>query len=485
LLLRLIGVLALVAAVTTVDFGLLHANSPTAAFSYLLLILVLATRAGMKESILASVASMLTYNYFFLPPIGTLTVADPQNWVALFVFLVTAITASHLSASARRKAEEALKREHELQRMYDFSRALMLGHSSEDLVAKVPQHIRELFDIQEVGLYDRDSDKISFVSSAHLDDEILREVANTGVAFSRAEVNALVVPVRFGGQYLGSLGVAGGAGLSDVVLQSISQVVAVALERARAEELADRAETARRNEQLKSTLLDAFAHEFKTPLTSIKAAATTVLSRRGLDDSEQDLLRVVDEEVDRLNTLVSEALELARFGSGTVKLHRGLHRIPDLVNAAIAPLRRAIENRPIQISIDGEMPEIELDSRLAELALRQLVDNALKYSTPSTPVEITALMGKDAVVVSVANTGPAIPQSERSLVFEKYYRGRQVRTRVPGSGMGLAIARDIIEAHGGRLWLSPATEGRVQFSFTLPILPMREHRTEEQTQSVA
>ena len=152
---RVIGVIGAVAAVTIIDFRLLHVNSPTAAFSFLLLILGLATRVGLKESIVASVASMLAYNFFFLPSIGRLTIADPQNWVALFVFLVTAITASHLSSSARQKAEEAASREQEVHRMYDFSRALMLRDEQRKLPDEVTQRVSELFGVPEVAFYDR------------------------------------------------------------------------------------------------------------------------------------------------------------------------------------------------------------------------------------------------------------------------------------------------------------------------------------------
>src|SRR4051812_8690698 len=163
--LRLIAVIGAVAAVTVIDFRFVHVNSPTAAFSFLLLILALATRVGLKESIIASLASMLAYNFFFLPPLGRLTVADPENWIALFVFLVTAVTASQLSSSARRKAEEAASREREVQRLYDFSRALLLRDDERTLPDQITQRVSELFGIQDVFYYDRETDSVRKIAS--------------------------------------------------------------------------------------------------------------------------------------------------------------------------------------------------------------------------------------------------------------------------------------------------------------------------------
>jgi two-component system sensor histidine kinase KdpD len=478
---------AAVAGIAAFDYRVLHANSPTAAFSFLLLILALATRVGLKESILASVASMLAYNFLFLPPIGNLTIADPQNWVALFVFLVTAVTASHLSSSARRQAEEASSREREIQRMYDFSRALMLRDPARSLADHISQTTSELFQVDDVAFYDREADGVCRMMStgSRLEDEVLREVARNGTVWRNSEAHALVVPIRLGGPCLGSLGVAGKGTVSEVALQAIAQLVAIALERSRAEEAASRAEAARQNEQLKATLLDAFAHEFKTPLTSIKAAATSILSREDLGETQRDLLNVVDEEADHLNSLVTEALELARVGTGPLKLHRELYAVDKIISSVTTKLRRGIEGRVLDVRIEPDLPMLKIDRRLNELALTQLLSNALQYSAPLSKVEIAAELQGDIIVIRVSNVGKAIPKAEEKLIFEKFYRGRDVRARVPGTGMGLPIAREIIEAHGGRIWLNSDPAGRVEFSFTLPATPQDEHSKIQSARTVA
>jgi len=484
---RFLGVAVAVAALTAIDFRVVHANSATAAFSYLLLILGLATRAGLPESIAASFASTLAYNFFFLPPIGTLTVADPQNWVALVAFLVTAITASQLSTSARRKAEEAGFRQQELQRMYNFSRALMLKSDEPSLANQITRQISELFDAQDVWFYDCATNSVCKITTppSPLEESLLREVGTGGQIWRKTERGALIVPVRLGGRCLGSLGVAGAAFVSEVALQAIAQLVAIAMERTRAQELTARAEAARQNEQLKSTLLDALAHEFKTPLTSIKAAATTVLSRNTLNEMERDLVSVVDEEADHLDRLVSEAIELARIGASPVTLHREPCSVDELISSAVTQLRRLSEGRVLELAIKRDLPLIEIDRRLSELALRQLLNNALKYSPPSSAIQVTAESQGDNVMLRVCNAGQGIPRSEQDLIFEKFYRGREARARIAGTGMGLTIARDIIEAHGGRIWLASEPAKGVQFSFTLPTFASVKAIRQQRQQTVA
>ena len=294
----------------------------------------------------------------------------------------------------------------------------------------------------------------------------------------------VIVPVRLGGRSLGSLGVAGKTGISEVALQAIAQLIAIALERAKAQEMAARAEATRQNEQLKSTLLDALAHEFKTPLTSIKAAATTVLSRQKLDALEQDLITVVDEEADHLNNLVTEAIELARIGAGPVNLHRELCSADELIASATTQLGHLLEGRVLEVTVERDLPEVEVDRKLCELALRQLLNNALRYSPASSVIQITAESQGEAMVMGVYNAGSGIAAAEQDLIFEKFYRGREVRARIPGTGMGLTITREIVEAHGGRIWLKSEPGKGVRFSFTLPAVASRGLPAERKTQTV-
>ena len=467
--------LALVAVslVTWVDFRQLHVNSSTAAFSYLLVILALAARTGLVASVAASLAGMLAYNYFFLPPIGTFTIADPENWTALVVFLVTAITASHLSSSARKRAEEAASREHELGRMYEFSRALMLRDPDRTIALQTTHQIREVFGFAEVCFYDLATDEVSGSTPEIVacTPTTLRHVARTGEVWRQAnKEGGIAIPVGLGGRRLGSIGVAGPVASSEVALQAVAQLVAIAIERSHSQDAANRVEATRQNEQLKSTLLDALAHEFKTPLTSIKAATTSVLPRTNLDSTNRELITIIDEEADRLTRLVNDAIELARIGSGPVTLNREPCSAAELIASAVTQLRILLEDRELALSIEDDLLSLMVDRQLSELVFRQLIGNALKYSPPSSPIRVAVCGRVPMALIRIKNTGLGIPQGEQATVFEKFYRSKDTRTRVAGTGMGLAIAREIIAAHGGSIWVESNPNQGAEFSFTLPLV---------------
>jgi two-component system sensor histidine kinase KdpD len=472
--LRIGGALALVAVATAADFRLLHLNGSTAGFTYLLLILFLATRTGLPAAIVASFASMLCYDYFFLPPIGKFSILEPQDWVALVVFLITAVTASELSAREQRRADEASTRRQEMEQVYEFSRALMIGDDHRGVAAQIAQSIAQVFHVPEVALYDRATDTVHRGGPATtLLESQLRDAARNESAWSSLSQKTSILPVRFGGRILGSLGLVGTT-LSEAALQAVAQLGAIALERGRAQDAANHAEATRQNERLKATLLDALAHEFKTPLTSIKAALTSVLGNSMRDPVERELLTVADEEADRLTTLLTRTIEVARIEAGHVKLSRQPCAVAQLVADAIDQLKRFCEGRDIRVDIPAGLPPVDADPGLIALVLRQLLDNALKYASPSASIAISAERLEDNIIVHVSNDGPGIPAEELNAIFQKFYRGRDVRGRIPGTGLGLTIAREIVATHGGTLSVSSHPGGGVRFSFTLPVAPVPE-----------
>jgi two-component system, OmpR family, sensor histidine kinase KdpD len=262
---RVIAALGLIVAITLVCDRLLHVNAATTGF-FFVAILMIATAGGWVESTIASVAAMLCLNYFFLPPIGTLTIAEPQNWVALFAFLATSLIASQLSARANRRTKEAIDRQHEIERLYSLSRALLLTDATRPMPQQVMQQIAQAFEFPAVVLYDRHRDEIHRAGETdmpHIENR-LREVAVRSTVFLDPNSELTIQPIRLGGQPIGSLAIRGSS-LSAAALQSLLNLVAIGLERALSQEALNRAEVARQREELKSTLLDAIAHEFKTP----------------------------------------------------------------------------------------------------------------------------------------------------------------------------------------------------------------------------
>ena len=468
--------LALIAATTFVCSRLIPVNATTAGFGYLVDILVIATAWGLLEAIIASVVAVLCFNYFFFPPVGTFTIADPQNWVALFAFLVTSLIAGQLSARAKRRTREAVDRQREMERLYALSRAILLTDAAQPVAKQIARQIAHTFEFPAVALYDRSSGEIHRAGPEDLPDvdDKLREAAVEGTLFQNEARQLIVTAIRLGGEPIGSLAVRG-ALLSDTALQSLSNLVAVGLERVRGQEAANRAEAARQSEELKSTLLDAIAHEFKTPLTSIKAAATALLSDYATEPpGQRELVTIVDEEADRLARLVTEAIQMARIEGGKLQVNRGLHSASSLIGTTLQQMKSLAESREVRVVVAEGLPLVFVDAELIRLALRQLIDNALKYSPPSTPLVIAARGGENSVVLSVADSGPGIPEAERSRIFDKFYRSARNRHQITGAGMGLTIAREILRAHGGDVWVKSGPGQGSEFCLSLPVVPQEK-----------
>jgi two-component system sensor histidine kinase KdpD len=469
--LRIVFVLAIVAAVTVLCYRIVPVNATTAGFAYLIAVLFVAARWGLTESIACAVAAVLCYNFYFLPPIGTFTISDPQNWVALFVFLSTSITASHLSTQAKKRTIEATERQREMEKLYALSRSILLIEPTQQQVAKqLAMRVAQGLGAAAVALYDRETGETYRSGPEDFPDSAaaLQQAAVQGTFFREEQTGTVVTSIRLGAQPIGSLGLRG-VDLSDSALQALANLVAIGLERARAQEAASRAEAARQSDELKSTLLDALAHEFKTPLTAIKAASTALLSSSGLGQEQQrELITIVDEETDRLSILVTEAIQLARIEAGRVQLRRESHSVCELINSVLEKIQPAADGRKIEIRIPPDIAPIWVDRELIEVALRQLIDNAFKYSPPDSPVSVTAAPSNGRVVLSVADHGPGIPEEEQTRIFEKFYRADASRHQIPGAGLGLVIAREIVHAHGGEIWVeSKLGEGSV-FHLSVP-----------------
>jgi two-component system sensor histidine kinase KdpD len=260
-----------------------------------------------------------------------------------------------------------------------------------------------------------------------------------------------------------------GIHLSDSAVQALLNLVAIALERVRTEEAANKAEVARQNEEFKSMLLDAIAHEFKTPLTSIKAASTSLLDEeQSMGAAQREMVSIIDEETDRLSLLVTEAVKMAQIDAGTVKLDRSAVAPEALARVAAARFGGRGNERIRGLESLHGTPDVYVDPELIALALRQLIDNALKYTPPSGQIILSAEPSEDRVLIRITDQGPGIPEQDRNRIFDRYFRRANVRGKVPGSGLGLHIAREILRAHGGDLWLETGAKGESQFCVALP-----------------
>jgi two-component system sensor histidine kinase KdpD len=465
-----------VAGITLVGYRWLHLNPTTMALAFLLGVLGISAFWRLRQAVFMSVIATLAFNYFFLPPIGTFTIADPQNWIALFAFLVTAVTASELAERARRGTRSAVERRRELERLYAFSQLLLSSDNPAELLNLIPRYIVESFGIRSAAI-SLSSRSDVYRSGPNIDGLESRDLQMAGLhgepRFDAGQQLAFM-PLRMGMRVVGCMGVSGSA-LSRQTLEAIGSLVAISIERAGAVEKLSRAEAARESEQLRSVLLDSVTHEFRTPLTAIKASVTSLLgspghSPDGLSAEErQELLTIINEESDRLNRLIGEAAEMAQLDANKVEFRFEAGPIGNVVEAALDELKQLLVHHPVEVRIPAGLPNARMDSAHIKEVLVHLIENAAKYSPADAPIRITAEAKDQTLTINIADRGPGIDDFEQSLVFEKFYRGRNQRVQVHGTGMGLAICRAIVEAHGGRLGVTSQLGHGSVFYFSLPV----------------
>jgi len=462
---------AIVAGVTFIYYRVLHVNHTTVALSFLLGILAVSAVWGMAVSVFMSVLAMLSLNYFFLPPVGMFTIADPQNWVALIVFLITSITGSRLSSRIRTEADEAHHRRREVERLYRFSRKLLGEGNVIQLMNAIPDYIVESFEAGAAELFLPQKDKFyrSGFGASQLDEDGMKAAyANDEITINAAS-GVYYIPVRLGVRPIGSLGISGSQ-LSRQTVEAVSTLVAIAIERARAVEQLGQTEAERQGERLKSALLDSITHDFRTPLTSMKAAVSSLLTSENTDPAQRrELLTIIDEECDRLNRLVEEAGEMAKLEAGEVELDLEPTPLREIVDASLAHCKMALAGRPVDIKVDANLPPVRAARERAKEAMVQLIDNANLYSPKDQPITITAELAGESVTTSVADRGPGIDDFEQTMIFDKFYRGKDQRYLVRGTGMGLPIAKAIISAHKGSINVTSQLGHGSVFSFTLPV----------------
>ena len=451
-------------AVVVVNRFIIPINSTTAALYMLLIVLGAATNWGLAESIFTSVGGMVLFNYFFLPPVGTLTISDPQNWVALFAFLATAVTASKLSSNAKNREADALGRRNEMARLYELSRSLLMDEGR-DAVRHSIMQAAQILNVGAIAFFDIAVNQIyGSIEDALVSGADLAQVAETGEPLTRA--NASVIPVRLGAHIIGSLAF-GTARLSLSVRESVAGLLAINYERANALNRAATAEIARRNEEFKSSLLDGLAHDLKTPLTAIRTCVTHLITvPPRTDELRQELLSIIDQESLRLQASITETIELARIESHKLHIVPELTDLASLVEFAIGEVRDEDTTRYSFQAPEG-MP-VYVDGDLLRRALTQLIENARKYSPAGSPIQIEAHAEDGIDVIRVLDRGPGISPDELERVFDKFYRGRRGRDKAEGTGMGLAIAKGIIEAHGGKIHAENRAGGGAAIVMTLP-----------------
>ena len=470
----IVGCLLSLIAIASITMFYLHEHDftvTTVVLTYLLAILITSAVSGLGVSIFMSAVATLVLDYYFFPPVGRFTISDPQDWASLFAFLITSVIGSELSARARRQADEANRRRNEVEQLYKFSNTLLKVRDPGDLLNEIPKQIVDLFEVPAAAVYLPNKQTVYRAGPevAELDVFRLGAVA----ASERAEVDHLqgvtIAPVHLGLRAIGSFGVVGSV-VSLQTMEAMGTLIANAIDRALAIELLGKAEAVREGERLKSVLLDAITHDFKTPLTSIKASATSLLEDLKFNKKQRkELLIIIDEECDRINRLIGETGDMARLETGQVTLEFSTPSVGELISDVLRDCEDVQSARPVQVNVEDPHCRVWVDSNWVRKVFDHLIRNADLYSSPGEAITIEAADKGRFIVFRIADTGPGIEESEINQIFDRFYRGKGQRHRIPGTGMGLPIAKAIIEAHGGTIKVASQQGHGSVFSFSLPM----------------
>lgn len=501
--------LAGVTAMTVLLGALLSVAPPTSRVSaaYLIVVLFSAVRLGRGPAVVASLASFLVYDFFFTTPYHELTISDPDEWVSLTIFLVTALITGQVAANERARAEQATRREREAALLLDVLR-LMTDPDVDRALHALAERVRAQLGVDAVGVELEIGDRTHRAAAGPADVVALaqderramdvlpgvREPTAAASARPRSWVRILpphsgssydvlgrwrryVVPVRVADRPVGRITLVrpGGDALGgeDRFLAVVATQLSLLVQRAELEVAATEADVLRRASDLKTALLNAVSHDLRTPLASILASAGSLL-QKDVDWSEEDRdgsAREIVQEARRLDRIVGNLLDLSRIEAGALRPEKKLYDLASLIGDVVARLERDAGAGRIVVHAAEDLPPVSLDPVEIDQVLSNLIENALKSSPSGSPIDVSANVAGDEAVIEVVDRGPGIPSVELAYVFEPFYRVRRDGSPSSGVGLGLAIAKGLVEAHAGRIWAEERAGGGARFGFALPLGP--------------
>ena len=517
-------------------FFQLYPRIPNISIVYLFVVLALATTRGRYASILASLVAFLAFDYFLVPPLYVFTISRVEEWVALFVFLVTALLTSQLAVALRERAEQASRREHETRLLYDLVRATNREAEPERQMHAIAQSVVDV--LSPWGVHDcailqldaggtlqpqasayqpvegialsSDEQAIAAWVMAHgrtmglYDDASLatstsasfvQRVVVWSTATGRAVRRSLrLVPLKRGQKTIGVLRLrilddagrfpseerledaSGRTGAPASFFWTFLDQVTALVERARLQQDNLRIAILQRTDALRAALLSSVSHDLRTPLTSIKAAATSLLQDDVQWDEEarRSFAQSIEHEADRLNRLVENLLDMSRIEDGALVPERDEYSLTSLIHDVLRRLSSLLDGREVRVDLPNDLLLVEVDYMEIDQVLTNLIENAVRYTPSESPIELNARVDGDEIVVQVADHGPGIPPADLERIFDKFYRvvnnqnGQHTRNYPTGSGLGLAVCKGLVEAHGGRIWASLGDKGGLVVSMTLP-----------------
>jgi two-component system, OmpR family, sensor histidine kinase KdpD len=487
-LVQLLAGSSAIALVTAAYQAWFHITNPTiVALSFLLVVLLVAAVSTLWVAVAISLMAFVCFNFFFLPPVRTFTIADPENWAALFTLLAISIVAIHLSSQARRKAEEAMARRDELARLFALTRDILLITDPQDAVAIVAQWIRRRFEFERVAICLPDGDRWNLHQSDQpsMDFDWLQLDAafsepraslassadNSRAGHARIEARdgarAWIVPLRVGVSPLGLLALAGGS-VEPGTRDALAGVAAIAIERTHLLEHRNEAEVMRRSAELKSALLASLSHDLKTPLTAVTVAANNLNASWLTPEQRREQTGIVVSELGRLNHLFRDVVDMAKIETEAVVAEREWVQPAEIAEAAARQVESALDGHRVTIDDEAERAFVKVDPQLTSAALAHLLENAAQYSPAGSAILVRISVTSNELRIAVRDHGPGVVPDELDRLFERSYRGAAARRDTFGTGMGLAITRGLLAAEDGRVWAENHPEGGAVFTISVP-----------------
>jgi len=465
-------VATLMAVSTTWVLVRLGANPTAAGMVYLVLVVWSATQAGRFLSLYVAVLCALGFDYFFLPPVRSLQLTGTPAWVAMISYLACCLVVGRVAERARRQTRQAEQRREDVERLYELSQEMMIHEDAAGLILDLPRLIHRIFGLGAVVLYVCDQDRF-YASSADVPVSVkagLQAMTLGQNPTLQLDSGFYTTALMLGMRPVGALGWRP-ALLSHEVATAVSAQVAIVIARSIAIETTARIEAVREGERLRTALIDSLTHELRTPLTSIRAAATTLLEASGLDEAARlDLITIVDEEASRLDMLIGEAVEMAEIDANVVQVHTAPQHARALFDQALEESRSALAGHKVSIDVQNDDEPAWFDPHLLGRVLRHLLENAARYTPQGSRIALKAWRTAEQLEFSVEDNGPGIDSADLPLIFEKFYRGRSGVLKNKGSGMGLAITRAILIAHGGGIEVSSLPGSGAAFRFWVPLI---------------
>jgi two-component system sensor histidine kinase KdpD len=453
---------------------ILRLDLATISFVYLLLVITTALLCGFWQASLISLLAAACLDYFFSPPLFRFVISDPHNWIALGAFQATALVISRLSAKELRSARDAAFHRAGMKRLYELSRNSLLLDLHRPPGPQLVVLIQRIFDAKAVALFDVNlgrQDRIGDWDTG--EEDVAKECYLRGTSGNDPTTETARRVLEAGSGSVGALVLRGG--ISPLVVDALASLAAIAIDRHQSFEKEERAETASKGEHLRAAVMDALAHEFKTPLTAVQTASSGLIELGGLTDRQHALATLIDDETARLNKLCTRLLLTAKLAADEVGLQVDDVNIQQLI-AEVLLSRPADEVRSrIEVVVEEPALSVCVDRALVAMILTQYIDNARKYSTPDTPIVVAARMSHAEMLISVHNVGSTIQIEDRERIFDRFYRAHDSKGSVPGTGIGLSVVRKAAEAHHGHVWVISDQQEGTKFFLSIPIAARRKH----------